>query len=156
MNGISKILEMPTIGRLLRHRFVKFGSVGLSGTVVNLTVLYLSQEILLKDICPTETRLVLSLAGAIFLATVNNYIWNRIWTWGDRRSRIRKNFFLQMGQYFVACWLSIVLQFIFTKIFAHFIHYLIANIIAIALAAVINYLLNDSWAFAIKKSYTIN
>lgn len=156
MNGISKILQIPIIGRLLRHRFAKFGTVGFSGTVVNLIVLYLAQEILLKDIYPTETRLTLSLVGAIFLATVNNYIWNRVWTWGDRKRQIRRNFFVQMGQYFVACWLAIVLQFVFTKIFAQFIHYLSANLISIVLAAIINYLINDSWTFAIRKPGTIN
>jgi hypothetical protein len=33
---------------LLRHRFVKFGVVGASGTVVNVAVLYLAQEILFQ------------------------------------------------------------------------------------------------------------
>jgi dolichol-phosphate mannosyltransferase len=56
-----------------------------------------------------------------------------------------------MGQYFLASWLSIVLQFTITKIAAHFIHYLIANVIAIVLAAIVTYLLNDLWTFALKK-----
>lgn len=148
---IQKILQIPLLGRIIRHRFIKFGTIGLSGTVVNLVVLYVNQEIILRDIYPVDTRLSLSLAGAIFLATINNFLWNRMWTWGDRRGRTRHGFFIQMGQYFLASWLSIALQFTLTKLFAQFIHYLIANIIAIILAAIVTYIINDIWTFAVKK-----
>ena len=60
-----------------------------------------------------------------------------------------------MGQYFLASWLSIVLQFTLTKLFAQFINYLIANMFAILLAAVVTYILNDIWTFATKKPHVI-
>lgn len=148
---IHKMLQIPIVGRLIRHRFIKFGIVGLSGTIVNLVVLYINQEIILRNIYPTETRLSLSLAGAILLATINNFLWNRMWTWGDRRGKTKHGLLIQMGQYFLASWLSIVLQFSLTRLFARFIHYLIANIVAIILAAVVTYILNDVWTFSIKK-----
>lgn len=78
MNLKDKLLQAPVFGRFIRHRFVKFGTIGFSGTIVNLIVLYLNQEILLRNIYPVETRLNFSLAGAIFLATVNNFLWNRL------------------------------------------------------------------------------
>lgn len=56
-----------------------------------------------------------------------------------------------MGQYFVASWLSIVLQFILTRIAAGFAHYMVANLAAILLAAIVTYLLNDAWTFAVNK-----
>ena len=139
------------IGKLLRHRFIKFGTVGASGTVVNLIMLHINQEILLRDIHPIETRLKLSLAGAIFLATINNYLWNRMWTWNDRKRKGGYGFFIQMGQYFLACGLAISLQYLFTIIFSRFIHYLIANIISIILAAIFVYILNDIWTFAMRR-----
>ena len=148
---IITLLQLPIIGPLIRHRFTKFGTVGLSGTIVNLIVLYINQEILFKNVYPMERRLQISLAGAIFLATVNNYIWNRMWTWSDRKRRVKFGFFTQMVQYFVACSLAIGLQYLFTLLFSRIIHYLIANIMAIILAAIFAYILNDIWTFAVKK-----
>jgi dolichol-phosphate mannosyltransferase len=121
---------------------------------VNLGVLYVCQEYLLRSIQPEETRLSLSLAVAIFLATINNFLWNRWWTWRDRKGRTQHGFLVQMGRYFFASWLSIALQFVLTKIAAQFVHYMVANIIAIILAAIVTYLLNDVWTFAIKKLAT--
>jgi putative flippase GtrA len=155
MNALHRLLDSPCLGRLVRHRFVKFGTVGFSGTIVNLLVLYGSQEFILRSVYPEERRLSLSLAGAIFLATINNFLWNKYWTWGDRRGKTRHGFFVQMGQYFLASWLSIVLQFTLTKLFAQFINYLIANMFAILLAAVVTYILNDIWTFATQKRHVI-
>lgn len=132
------------------HRFIKFGTVGFSGMIVNLTVLYLSQEYLLREIEP-GARLNLSLGVAIFCATINNFAWNRIWTWGERMAMIKKPYLFQMAQYFVACWFSILCQFLFTKVLVHFSHYLIANTLAIFFSAVINYILNDKWTFCVGK-----
>jgi len=145
---IDKILRLPIIGPLIGHRFTKFGAVGFLGTVVNLVALYIHQEFIFKNIYPKETRLHLSLAVAIFLATVSNYLLNRSWTWADRKGKTIKSFFVQMGQYFVACGLAIGIQFGLTVLLARYMHYLIANVIAIILAAVFNYLLNDIWTFS--------
>ncbi len=148
---IDRILGTPIIGPLFQHRFVKFSIVGLSGLIINLVALYISQEILFKNIHPEVLRLNLSLGLAIFFATINNYLWNRKWTWLDRKGKTKYGFFPQMGQYFIACGLAIGLQFALTLLLAQFIYYLIANIISIVLAAVLNYLLNDIWTFAIRK-----
>ena len=146
------VLRLPLVGWLLQHRFVKFGSVGFSGTLVNLGVLYIGQEYLFRAIEPESMRLDLSLALAIFCATVNNFTWNRIWTWADRKEAVEKHFVIQLGQYFVACWLAIIFQFFFTKILAAYMYYMVANITAIVMASVINYLMNDFWTFASHKA----
>ncbi len=65
-------------------RYVKFGLVGASGTVVNMVVLYGAQEFLFAAIADPRQRLYASLALAIGIATVNNFTWNRLWTWSDR------------------------------------------------------------------------
>ena len=147
---MNKLLQIPLIRLILHHRFTKFGLVGFSGTIVNLVVLYLCQEYVLRSIHPEETRLSLSLAAAIFLATINNFLWNRWWTWRDRMGKTRHGFVVQLGQYFLASWLSIILQFVLTKLAAHFVHYMAANVMAIVLAAIVTYLLNDAWTFAVK------
>lgn len=152
MNGvIEKVLRIPFLERVVRHRFLKFGTVGFSGTIINLIVLYLNQEYLLRGINPAQRRLHLSLSGAIFMATLSNFLWNRMWTWNDRRGKTRYGFLVQMGQYFLASGLAICLQYFFTIFLAHFIYYLIANILAIVIAAIFTYLLNDVWTFAARK-----
>jgi dolichol-phosphate mannosyltransferase len=144
--------KFSPIMKIRHHRFVKFGTVGFSGMIVNLAVLYLSQEHIFQKIEPAGLRLNLSLGAAIFLATINNFIWNRTWTWGDRKEMIQKAILLQLGQYFVACWFSILCQFIITRIMVQFAHYLAANTLAIILSAIINYFLNDIWTFGVKKT----
>ena len=152
MKPVERLTGMPLIGAVLRHRFARFGTVGFSGTIVNVAVLYLHQEFLVRAIQPAETRLRFSLAGAIFLATLNNYLWNRAWTWKDREKKTGVGFFVQMGQYFTACGVSISFQYLFTLLLSRLIYYLAANIIAVVLAAVITYVLNDIWTFSVKKA----
>ena len=157
MSFIDRLASLPLVGGLLRHRFLKFGTVGASGTLVNLGVLYAGQEWLFTAIEPVATRLNVSLALAIFCATVNNFAWNRKWTWADRRQRnLHKALLLQFGQYALACWFAIVLQVVFTKILTGMqFHYLVANLVAIVLASVFNFVLNDLWAFGRLKSMSI-
>lgn len=133
--------------RLLSKRFLKFGTVGASGTVVNMGVLYLAQEFLFNTVQSVEIRLNLSLALAIFLATLNNFFWNRLWTWADRKHQPHASLLSQFGQYTAACGLSIVLQIVFTNLLAPHFYYQIANLIAIAWTSVLNFLLNDIWTF---------
>lgn len=139
---------VPVIGPLLRSRFAKFGTVGFAGTLVNLLMLYLNQEVVFQWVHPAERRLRFSLGLAIFVSTVHNYLWNRSWTWRDRRRKNAGGFFLQMAQYFLSCALAIGLQYLFTLMLVTLTHYLVANVAAIVVAAVITYLLNDMWTFA--------
>jgi putative flippase GtrA len=150
LREISKS-SFSLIGSLWSTRFLKFGIVGSSGILVNLAILYLCQEFLLRGVEPRGARLSLSLSAAIFVATLNNFAWNRVWTWRDRKDRIGKHILIQAGQYYIACWFSILLQFLFTKILAHYVYYLAANLFAITIAALINYLVNDVWTFAAKR-----
>ena len=141
--------------RIFSRRFLKFGTVGASGTVVNIGVLYLAQEYVFDTVQSTEVRLNLSLASAIFLATLNNFFWNRLWTWADRKQHHHLSWPAQFGQYTLACWLSIALQVLFTNLLAPHFYYQIANLIAIALTSVLNFLLNDIWTFGrVKFTFT--
>ncbi|GAB4121351.1 MAG: GtrA family protein [Sideroxydans sp.] len=133
--------------RIFSRRFLKFGTVGASGTVVNIGVLYVGQEHLFRTVTPLELQLNLSLALAIFLATLNNFFWNRLWTWRDRVQRRPRPWLVQFGQYTLSCGVSIVLQILFTNLLAPHFYYQIANLIAIGVTAVVNFLLNDLWTF---------
>ena len=141
-------------------RYIKFGLVGASGTVVNMVVLFLCQEYVFQFIEATRSRLYASLAMAIAVATLNNFTWNRLWTWADRiraaqvhaatlgntRSRLQ-TWMTQLSQYALASWFGIALQYALTLWLAHALHYMLANVIAIVIASVSNFLANDRWTF---------
>lgn len=145
------VSRLPGGEWLVKQRFAKFGAVGFSGTLVNLAVFYVGQEFLFRGIASAPLRLNLSLATAIFIATLHNFIWNRAWTWGDRKTHIQKHIAVQFMQYCAACWLAIALQFFFTNFFTQYMHYLPANVLAIGMTAVLNYLINHSWTFKARK-----
>lgn len=141
-------------------RYIKFGLVGASGTVVNMVVLFIAQEYLFAAIGAPRNRLYASLALAIAVATVNNFTWNRLWTWADRLRQAaaqagphpsgRSGTGLlvgQFGRYALASWFGIALQYGLTLWLSHSLHYLLANAIAIVLASVSNFLANDRWTF---------
>lgn len=147
MNMLARFARHPLPAWFFKKRFMKFGAVGASGVVVNLGVLYLCQEFLFIAIQSPSMRLNVSLAVAIFFATVNNFFWNRAWTWSDRFHHPDKHLLLHFGQYALACWVGIVLQVLLTKLFVIYLHYLVANAMAIVLASVFNFLVNNFWTF---------
>ena len=147
MNALGRFARHPLTAWVFKKRFMKFGAVGAFGVVVNLGVLYLCQEFLFVAIHPASMRLNVSLAMAIFFATVNNFYWNRIWTWGDRTHHPDKHLLLHFGQYALACWVGIVLQVLLTKLFVIYLYYLVANAMAIVIASVFNFLVNNFWTF---------
>lgn len=149
--NLQLVTRSPMIAWVLNNRFFRFGSVGFSGTFVNLGMLYLGQEYLFRIVISEDLRLSLALSLAIFCATISNFTLNRLWTWADRRDDADKGYLFQLGQYFVACWLAIALQFILTRLFATHTYYLVANVAAIGLASVVNFLVNDYWTFGARK-----
>lgn len=144
---IQTLQALPLIGALFRPRFIKFGIVGASGVVVNLAVLYIGQEYLFTDIAQQTLRLNLSLALAILIATISNFFWNRRWTWQDRKQHRTVPVVVQFGQYALACWVGIAVQFGLTNLFALFLHYMVANLIAVVIASLFNFVANDFWTF---------
>ncbi len=141
-------------------RYIKFGLVGASGTVVNMVILFVAQEYLFAAISAPRNRLYASLALAIAVATVNNFTWNRLWTWADRLRQAAAQaspsssgpsgtglLLGQFGRYALASWLGIALQYGLTLWLSHSLHYLLANVIAIVVASVSNFLANDRWTF---------
>jgi dolichol-phosphate mannosyltransferase len=140
-----------------RYRYIKFGIVGASGTVVNLVVLYLGHEYVFNTIEATYRKPYLSLALAITLATVNNFTWNRLWTWADRVKALEaqeaqqpvslRMLGLEFGQYVTASAFGSALQYVLTLLLSGGMDYRLANIIAIAAASVSNFLANDRWTF---------
>jgi dolichol-phosphate mannosyltransferase len=144
---------------LEKFRYIKFGIVGASGTVVNLVVLYLGHEYLFTAIEPPGSKPYASLALAITVATINNFTWNRLWTWSDRvkaealilhidpmhpgPGKLSREFIT----YAAASGFGSALQYGLTLLLSGSMDYRLANVIAIVIASVSNFLANDKWTF---------
>ena len=137
----------PRLQPMVRWRFIKFGVVGASGTVINVAVLYGAQEFLLRQIEDFHARLNYSIALAITVATVSNFYWNRRLTWRDRKHEVHPSALVLFFKYVMAAALSIAVQSLMTKFLANYLHYILANLAAIAVASVFNFLANDRLTF---------
>ncbi|GBU15744.1 hypothetical protein AwPolaro_11220 [Polaromonas sp.] len=137
----------PRLQTMARWRFIKFGLVGASGTVINIAVLYAAQDYALRGIVDFDLRLNYSIALAITLATISNFYWNRRLTWHDRQRESHPPALVLFAQYVMAAALSIAIQSLLTKWLANYLHYLVANVIAIAIASVANFFANDRLTF---------
>lgn len=142
---------------ITRYRYIKFGIVGASGTVVNLVMLHLGHEYLFHAIEAAYRKPYASLALAITLATINNFTWNRLWTWADRVRAMERGqtsgqvslrlLTTEFGQYVTASSFGSAVQYVLTLLLAGYIDYRVANVIAILCASVSNFLANDRWTF---------
>jgi putative flippase GtrA len=142
---VSRLLVK--IQPMMRWRFVKFGMVGASGTVINIAVLYMSQEFFFRRIEDFHTRLNYAIALAITLATINNFYWNRRLTWRDRTAAVHQSALVLFVKYVMAAALAIAVQSLLTKYLALYLHYIVANLIAIVIASVCSFLANDRMTF---------
>lgn len=159
MSTLQSVQRLVLWGlRLLeRYRFIKFGIVGASGVVVNLAVLYLGHEYLFASIEAGYNKPYFSLVLAIALATVNNFTWNRLWTWADRVRHLEAHeahgkpdwrlIGIEFGQYVTASAFGSTIQYVLTLLLSSNMDYRLANIIAIVTASVSNFLANDRWTF---------
>ena len=156
MSGVQRLV-LWGLAWIERYRYLKFGIVGASGTVVNLTVLHFGHEYIFNSIEEAYQKPYISLAFAIFIATINNFTWNRLWTWSDRvktleaeESQGRVSLQIlgkEFSQYVTASAFGSGLQYVLTLLLSGSMDYRIANILAILAASVSNFLANDRWTF---------
>jgi putative flippase GtrA len=138
MNAVQRLV-LWALGLLERYRYIKFGIVGASGTVVNLVVLHLGHEYLFNHLEAAYNKPYFSLALAIAVATLNNFTWNRLWTWSDRVKTLEAEeaqpvslrlLGLEFGQYITASAFGSGLQYVLTLLLSGSMDYRVANIIA--------------------------
>lgn len=153
MSRLRRIAErlvalLPARLQPMAHwRFIKFGLVGASGTVINIAVLYAAQEFLLLQIADFHERLNYSIAIAITLATINNFYFNRRLTWRDRQYEASPGVTVLFFKYVAAAGVSIAIQSVLTKWLSLFLYYIFANLVAIGVSSIFNFVANDKLTF---------
>lgn len=148
LDYIHHLLRLRAGGRLSHlhrrfpwQRFLRFGLVGLSGVVVDMTILYLLHTTLGLPL--TRSKIV-----AAEIAIVNNFVWNDAWTfadvslrqrgWSARLKRFLKFNLICLGGLVLNV---LVLNLVYNLIFGQRWAYL-ANLIAIGLVTIWNFWLN--------------
>ncbi len=139
-----------------RHRFLKFGLVGISGIVINQATLWMCQENLFSSIGNLSLRLNLSMAVGILLSMTSNFHWNRRWTWKDRERARNLPVVHQYLQYAAANWAGIVAQVAITNLLIRWMPYLLANLFGIGVGCIVNFILNDLWTYRIVGTESID
>ncbi len=116
-------------------RWLKFNAVGLLGVAVQLAAHWCLTRLGVHYLAAT--------ALAVETAVLHNYVWHVRWTWSGRRGSLWR-FHLANGL------VSIVSNVILMRIFTGWLEMPVmpANLLAIALTSILNFLLGDRWVFA--------
>ncbi len=137
---IEFLLNIPRLGFRNLEDFMKYSLVGVSGVFVNLGLyLFLTRY---YEISEVVAPLI-----AIESALISNFILNNFWTFGKRitQSRIRVKF---VKFHLVSGFSALINYSAFIALFLVFgLYDILANLIGIGLAAIVNYLINSNWTW---------
>ena len=137
---IEFLLNIPRLGFRNLEDFMKYSLVGVSGVFVNLGLyLFLTR---FYEISELIAPLI-----AIESALISNFILNNFWTFGNRitQSRIRVKF---VKFHLVSGFSALINYSAFLTLFLVFgLYDILANLIGIGLAAIVNYLINSNWTW---------
>ncbi len=133
------------LGRLSRNfkfpvgRFLRFGLVGLSGLVVDMTALYFFFEVL-------NVGLTRSAIFAAELAIINNFYWNDVWTFSDLAKQ-QRGWQLMIKRFFkfnIVCLMGLILKILLLNLFFNGLNLnaYVANLLAIAIVTFWNFWIN--------------
>ena len=121
------------------RRFLKFCIVGASGVVVNEGMLWLLRDVAGFFLYPSS-------AIAIEASILNNFTWNDLWTFGDRRGNSRWTRFWKFHVVSLSG-LAINMGVLAALTELAGIHHLISNLVGILLALAWRFSFNTLWTW---------
>ena len=124
------------------RRWLVFNTVGLVGVAVQLLALAAGTELLHLDY-----RVATALA--VEAAILHNFAWHECWTWRDRGGGLRGRWMRLLQFNAVSGAVSITANVVLTASYVTMlgIHYLFANLAAIASCSLVSFLANDRLVF---------
>jgi dolichol-phosphate mannosyltransferase len=124
-------------------RFVKFALVGASGIVVNEGLLWLLHEGL------ASMSLLAANAISIETSVITNYVLNDSITFRDRRKAGAGSFLSRLGRFNLVSLVGLGINLGITALLTNVagLHYLVSNLVGIAIAMLWNYLVNLGWTW---------
>lgn|SRR5574344_766568 len=125
--------------RALVLKFLKFGVVGVSGTLIDFGVTYVCKEIF---------RIHKFLANAIgfILAATSNYILNRIWTWGSTSTQVGVEYLKFFAVSLIGLGINTLIIYLLHEHWKR--NFYLAKVGATVVVMVWNFLANNFFTFA--------
>jgi len=139
---LEAIWRVPLIALRSRRysrfkKFFKFSLVGLSGLSIDLIIIASLVEI--WHWSPLWASVV-----SFSVAVVNNFLWNKYWTWRDRRP----NLIGQFSKFALAALVGLLINFVVMDWLLKLgVHYIPSRFIVIAIIVFWNYFINSFWTF---------
>lgn len=120
---------------------LKFGLIGVLNTLINLIVFYFLFDSL-------GIHYIFSAIFAFFVANINSFIWNKIWTFEEK---FKNKFKIKYLKFLNVSLLALGFNLFFLYIFVEFfnLNHLLSQFLAICFSLSINFFLNKRWTFKI-------
>ena len=138
----------PAPIRPLARRVLKFHAVGLAGAAVQLVALGFLRSV-------ADLNYLAATALAVEVSVLHNFCWHERWTWVERtRQSCGLGFLLRrLARFnFTTGLVSISSNLILMRLFvgALHLHYLPANVLAISITSLANFLLSEHFVFRLQ------
>jgi dolichol-phosphate mannosyltransferase len=128
-----------------QRRFVKFCLVGGSGVPVNLFFMWLGYRVTFAGLALESHRRAAASLFGIFVSIFTNFVFNDLWTWKDRRQPEGRVLW-RLLRFYLVCSFASLLQ-VGTVLALKRVHYLLAQLLGIAIATAVNFVINNAWTF---------
>jgi putative flippase GtrA len=122
----------------LPWKFLIFCMVGAVSAAIDIALLYFFVERM-------GLPLLLSASIALFAASINGYILNKLFTFKDSSKRVKTQYLLYLAVSIGGLLLTLALLILLTEFFS--LYYLHAKIITIVMVTAWNYILNHYFVF---------
>ncbi len=121
------------------YQFLRYALVGISGVIVNLLFLYIFTEFF-------HVYYVLSEVFAFTIATLNNFLINKVWTF---KENVRDKLFSKGTKFFMISGISLIVNTFFLYFFTDVlgIYYIYSQILASCFTLITNFTGNKFWTF---------
>ena len=131
--------NLRIFGKEISIEFVKFAIVGVSNTLIHLSVLYVLTEFF-------SLWYILSSLLAFLVAVTNSFIFNTLWTF---KSDIKHKTATKYGKFFVVSVITALSNLFFLYLFTEYFElwYMMSQVIAIVLTLMMNFIGNKFWTF---------
>ncbi len=127
--------------------FCRFATVGGIGVFLNLAIVYALVEF-------AHLWYVASATAAFFIVAVNNFVWNKVWTFRDRRVGPRV-VGIQLGRFLASSFVSLGINLSVLALLVEglAVWYILAQLLAIGVAVLANFGLSSRWVFKGRASH---
>jgi putative flippase GtrA len=125
---------------VILRRWLKFNTVGAIGIGVQLAALTLFKSAL-------HVEILWATAAAVEIAVLHNFLWHERWTWKDRTG---SHVLVRLARFNLTTGaMSIVSNLLCMRLLVGQLHmqYLVANLLAIAVTSIANFLLSELFVF---------